>query len=97
MYQCTRDSKLVESLHVMLTTYLAGLCHSSPRCLLMVYRCTLTHSPHPPWPSHLSPAGLITLHWCVRPCYLEFKNNPFLNQAGEEGGDGGAAAMMMNH
>jgi intraflagellar transport protein 46 len=29
--------------------------------------------------------------------YLEFKNNPFLNQAGEDGGDGGAGNMMMMH
>jgi len=33
---------------------LVGAESAQPYCLLLVYRCTCTHSPHPlPWPGHL--------------------------------------------
>jgi hypothetical protein len=40
-----------------------GRRHSFPHCLLTVYRCTRTHSPHPPpRPGHSSPHCLLIVH-----------------------------------
>ena len=42
-----------------------GLTHSFPHRLLVVYRCTVTQSPHPPpWPGHSFPFQL-NLSRCV--------------------------------
>jgi hypothetical protein len=47
----------------------AGLTHSSPDCVLIVYRCTRTHSPRPPpWPGHSLPWSLPTLLECRCHC-----------------------------
>ena len=44
-----------------------GRRHSSPQCLLMVYRRIRRHLPHPPpWPGHPTPECLILVYQCTR-------------------------------
>jgi hypothetical protein len=53
--------------HLNLLAHKQGTGHSSHTCLIIVYQCTRTHSPHPPpWPGHSIPDGLIIVYQCTR-------------------------------